>query len=79
MSSPFRGSDAIASGLLSRGQLRWNYTALHPDVYVAKGIERTLAVNTHAAALWVPGSIVAGRAAAGVHGVSGSTSAPRWS
>lgn len=70
MSPPFRGSEAIAGGLLSRGRLRWNYTALHPDVYVANGAPRTLAVKTHAAALWVPGSIVAGRAAAGLHGVS---------
>ena len=70
MSSPFIGSTAVASGLLTRGQLRWNYTAIHPDVYIPSGSERTLDVRTRAAALWVPGGIVAGRAAAALHGAS---------
>jgi hypothetical protein len=70
MSSPFIGSTAVASGLLSRGQLRWNYTAILPDVYVPKGSERTLDVRTRAAALWVPGGIITGRAAAALHGAS---------
>jgi len=26
----FVGADAIGSGRLTRGQLRWNYTAVHP-------------------------------------------------
>lgn len=65
---PFIGSEALRSGSLTRGQLRWNYTAIHPDVYVAKGTARTLGVNTEAAALWVPGSTVTGRAAAALHG-----------
>lgn len=70
MSSPFVGSTAVASGLLMRGQLRWNYTAIHPDVYIPNGAERTLDVRTRAAALWVPDGIIAGRAAAAVHGAS---------
>ncbi|MEZ0358381.1 hypothetical protein [Mycobacterium sp. SA01] len=70
MSSPFIGSAAIASGLLTRGQLRWNYTAIHPDVYIPNGSERTLDVRTRAAALWVPDGIIAGRAAAALHGAS---------
>ncbi|EHB58258.1 hypothetical protein MycrhDRAFT_0694 [Mycolicibacterium rhodesiae JS60] len=70
MSSPFIGSAAVASGLLSRGQLRWNYTAIHPDVYIPNGSERTLDMRTRAAALWVPGGIIAGRAAAALHGAS---------
>lgn len=65
---PFIGSEALRSGRLTRGQLRWNYTTIHPDVYVAKGTARTLGVNTEAAALWVPGSVVTGRAAAALHG-----------
>ena len=68
MSSPIRGSAAIASGLLTRGQLRWNYTAVHPDVYVSKDADPTLRLRTHAAALWVPEGVVAGRAAAALHG-----------
>ncbi|WP_099246893.1 hypothetical protein [Mycobacterium sp. shizuoka-1] len=68
MSSPIIGSQAIAAGALTRGQLRWNYTALHPDVYVPKGVALTLDLRTRAAALWVPGGVVAGRAAAARHG-----------
>ena len=66
----FIGSEAIRSGRLTRGQLRWHYTAIHPDVYVCKGIERTLEVNTQAASLWVADGVVAGRAAAALHEAS---------
>jgi hypothetical protein len=69
MSSPIIGSSAVASGLLARGQLRWNHTAIHPDVYIPNGAERTLDLRTRAAALWVPGSVIAGRAVAALHGV----------
>ena len=31
------GSEALARGLLTRGQLRWNYRAIFPGVYVALG------------------------------------------
>jgi very-short-patch-repair endonuclease len=68
-SSPFIGSEALRAGRLTRGQLRWNYTAIHPDVYVDKHCERTLEVNIRAASLWVPDGIVAGRAAAALYGV----------
>jgi len=52
----------VASGMLTRGQLRWNYTAILPDVYIPKGSERTLDVRRwtemprggHFAALEVP-------------------------
>lgn len=64
----FIGSEALRSGRLTRGQLRWNHTAVHPDVYIEKGVARTLAVNTAAAALWVPGGVITGRAAAALHG-----------
>lgn len=70
MSSPIVGSAAIARGNLTRGQLRWRYTAIHPDVYVDKAVERTLATDITAATLWAPGSVVAGRAAAALHGAS---------
>lgn len=49
--------------------MRWNYIAIHPDVYIDRHLERTLEVNTCAAALWVPDGIVTGRAAAALHGV----------
>ena len=46
MGEAFVGAEAIDVGRLTRGQLRWNYTAVHPGVYVANGIERTLFLNT---------------------------------
>jgi hypothetical protein len=67
---PIIGTEAIASGALTRGQLRWNYTALHPNVYVDKNYERTVTTNAYAAWLWTRRTgIIAGRAAAAVHGV----------
>jgi hypothetical protein len=67
---PIIGSEALANGDLTRGQLRWNYEAVHPDVYVTKDHARTLDLNTCAAWLWSKRTgIVAGRAAAAIHGV----------
>ncbi len=66
----FIGSEALRSGRLTRGQLRWNSSAVHPDVSLATGTEPTLAVRTAAAALWVPGGVVTGRAAAALHGAA---------
>ncbi|WP_029114457.1 hypothetical protein [Mycobacterium sp. URHB0044] len=67
---PFVGSEAIASGALTRGQLRWNYTALYPNVYVANDAARSISTNAHAASLWSGGTgIIAGKAAAALHGV----------
>ncbi|MDX1885157.1 type IV toxin-antitoxin system AbiEi family antitoxin [Mycolicibacterium sp. 120270] len=69
MSQPFVGSEAINSGQLTRGQLRWSHTALLPGVYVPNDAERTLHVNTLAAWLWTNRrGVVAGRAAAALHG-----------
>lgn len=69
MGEAFVGAEAIDVGRLTRGQLRWNYTAVHPGVYVANGIERTLFLNTVAAWLWTGRKgVVAGRAAAALHG-----------
>jgi len=50
--------------LLTRGQLRWQHTALHPDVYARKGTDPTLTVRTQAAWLWARGGILTGPAAA---------------
>jgi hypothetical protein len=69
---PIIGTEAIASGALTRGQLRWNYLAAHPNVYLPKGQKRTLLTDAQAAWLWTGRrGIVAGRAAAGLHGVHG--------
>jgi hypothetical protein len=65
----FVGAEAIDGGRLSRGQLRWNHTAVHPGVYIPNGMERTLLLNTIAAWLWTGRKgVIAGRAAAALHG-----------
>jgi hypothetical protein len=65
----FLGSEAVASGALTRGQLRWNYRQIHRDVYLPKNAVRSLRENICAAWLWSGRrGIVAGRAAAALHG-----------
>jgi hypothetical protein len=66
----FIGSEAIADGALTRGRLRWNYVAIHPDVYLENGYRRDIMTNAHAAWLWTRRTgIIAGQAAAAMHGV----------
>ena len=51
--------------MLTRGKLRWNYTAVHPGVYLPDGAERTVATNAASAWLWTGRrGVIAGRAAA---------------
>lgn len=65
----FVGSEAIASGSLTRGQLRWKYRQIHRDVYIPKNSVRSLHDNILAAWLWSGRrAIIAGRAAAALHG-----------
>jgi hypothetical protein len=65
----FLGSEAIARGALTRGQLRWNYRQIHRDVYRPKSAPRSLRTNIYAAWLWSGRrGIIAGRAAAALHG-----------
>jgi hypothetical protein len=67
---PIIGSEEIASGALTRGKLRWNYTAVHPDVYVGNDSQQDMFTNAYAAWLWTRRrGIVAGAAAAAVYGV----------
>lgn len=69
MGKPIVGAEAIADGTLTRGQLRWNYSAVLPGVYLPKDTERTMFTNTMAAWLWTGRTaIIAGRAAAALHG-----------
>jgi hypothetical protein len=69
MLRPFIGVDAIGDGTLTRGQLRWNHSTVHPRVYLPNDAQRTLSVNTVAAWLWTGRrGIIAGRAAAALHG-----------
>jgi very-short-patch-repair endonuclease len=63
------GSDALASGSLTRGQLRWNYRAIFPDVYLAKTEPLSLNARSVGAWLWSGRrAVITGRAAAALHG-----------
>lgn len=69
MRKPIVGAEAIADGALTRGQLRWNYSAVLPGVYLAKNAKRTVFTNGMAAWLWTGRTaVIAGRAAAAIHG-----------
>src|SRR5882757_3988641 len=65
MNAPIIGSEALASGALTRGQLRWNYRPIFPDVYVPKSTDRSLEMMTTGAWLWSERrATITGRAAA---------------
>ncbi|RAV14005.1 hypothetical protein DQP55_09780 [Mycolicibacterium sp. GF69] len=69
MEDVFVGSAALASGTLTRGQLRWNYRAMFPDVYTDKSASPQLAQRTVGAHLWSKRrAVIAGVAAAALHG-----------
>ncbi|WP_040622410.1 hypothetical protein [Mycobacterium parascrofulaceum] len=69
MAGAFVGSEAVADGSLTRGQLRWRYRRIHRDVYLPKNAPRSLHDNIRAAWLWSGRrAIIAGRAAAALHG-----------
>jgi hypothetical protein len=69
MWTPFLGPEALAAGRLTRGQLRWNNTAVLPRVYIPNDAERTLHTNAVAAWLYTGRKgVIAGRAAAALHG-----------
>ena len=71
MRGPFIGSEAVVAGVVSRGALRWNYSAVHPDVYLHKDARRDLYACTVAAWLWTGRTgVIAGQAAAAMHGVT---------
>ncbi|BBZ30094.1 hypothetical protein MMAD_43890 [Mycolicibacterium madagascariense] len=69
---PFLGTEALSSGALTRGALRWNYRAVLPNVYLPRDETPTLEDRTIAAWLWTGRrGVVAGRAAAAIWGVTG--------
>jgi hypothetical protein len=69
MREVFVGSEALATGKLTRGQLRWNYRALFPNVYADKDVTPSLQRTIAAAWLWAGGdAVIAGRAAAALYG-----------
>lgn len=63
------GSTAIASGLLTRHELRTGYRRIYRNVYLPIGVELTASIRAEAAFLWSDGSaVVCGASAAALHG-----------
>jgi hypothetical protein len=72
MADVFIGSEALSAGVLSRGQLRWNYRSILPDVYMSKDATPSLSDRTVAGWLWSRRrAVIAGLTAAALHGVRG--------
>jgi hypothetical protein len=72
LGGPFRGSEALAAGLLTRARLYGpRYRRVYPDVYLPAGRELDPATRSRAAYLLVRdrGGVLAGYAAAAVLGV----------
>ncbi|WP_406813902.1 hypothetical protein [Mycobacterium sp. M23085] len=71
MGEPFVGSEAIASGLLTKSQLETRFIRLFRGVYIDRDAELTAAVRAKAGWLWTGRrGIVAGFSAAAMHGSS---------
>jgi hypothetical protein len=69
MDDVFLGSEALRRGEITRGDLRWNYRAIYPDVYERKTAQPSLHANTVGAWLWSKRrGVITGRAAAALHG-----------
>ena len=66
---PFIGSETLARGALSRHQLRAQFRAVFPDVYLPRLAQPSLEQRVAAAWLWSRGAgTIAGAAAAALHG-----------
>ncbi len=64
---PFRGSEALSRGRLTRNDLRMRYRRVFRDVYLAEGVELSALATAHAA--WLStGATLAGSSAAAVLG-----------
>jgi hypothetical protein len=69
MREVFVASDALAQGSLTRARLRWNFRPIFPDVYMTKQVVPSLRERTVGAWLWSGrNGVIAGRAAAAMHG-----------
>jgi hypothetical protein len=69
MNEVFIGRAALAGGGLTRARLRWNYRAMFPGVYISKLVTPSLLQKTEGAWLWSSrNGVIAGRAAAALHG-----------
>jgi hypothetical protein len=69
MAEPFLGSEAVASGAVTRSQLSTRYARLFRDVYVNRDVQVTAALRAKAGWLWAKRQgVVAGVSAAALHG-----------
>ncbi|WP_135452791.1 hypothetical protein [Mycobacterium sp. DL99] len=69
MGDPFVGSEALASGALTRHQLRTRFMAVHRDIYVANGTQPTALMRAKACWLRCRGNgVLAGFSASAFHG-----------
>lgn len=66
---PFIGSEALASGVVRKHQLRARYATVFPGVYLPRGVTPSLRQRISAAWLWSQrAGTVAGAAASAMHG-----------
>jgi very-short-patch-repair endonuclease len=66
---PFIGTEALASGLLNRYELRRYYRPIMPNVHLEKGLQPSFRQRTVAAYLWSRReAVVSGLAASALHG-----------
>jgi very-short-patch-repair endonuclease len=69
LKQPFIGSEALASGVLTRHELRRYYRAILPNVYLDKRVQPSLHQRSVGAWLWSGRrAVVAGLAASALHG-----------
>jgi hypothetical protein len=65
---PFRGTDALAAGIVTRHQLRTDFEMVHRNVYIRRGQKLTPVTRAVAAWLWSGRTAtVAGLSAAALH------------
>jgi hypothetical protein len=63
------GSEAVAAGIITRAQLRWNYRPMYTDVYFDRDAHPSIRDRAVGAWLWSKRrAVVTGRAAAALHG-----------
>src|SRR5262245_54569381 len=66
---PFMGTDAVASGRISRRQLARRYTTVYRNVYLDKEVQLTAVARAKAAWLWAnQDATLAGLSASAMHG-----------
>lgn len=69
MTDVFRGSEALRQGKLSPYQLRTEFRAIYPDIYLPRWTSPSLRTRSEAAWLWSRRrGVLAGLAAAALHG-----------